>query len=454
LESLRAEVVACAAAQPSKEKRARGATSNTTTSSSDSSSSSSSSNSSSDRSSNGASSSNSSSVGASGTAPDNVPSVQEPEVVTSALQQDTVAKADVAGYTGRELTSATILHDSIASNGPAFSDPATSNPLLSPPDLPPHSPPHSFSHSPSLSHSSTSFPSSSSASSPTTTTDTTPHDLTLSTSCSSALDALYTFSSSLPSSSPGFSSSSRSPLSVSRTGLPPHTPSPDPPSLLTKLKSKRWRKQKKQRELSRHEMLLLHQVQEECCVSDERESYGGAASKEDGWDDLSQQPWQPQQSWEPQQPLEGGENDWDTGLIPLDAGEEASRSQGTSSDMGMPSEDDGGANGADDSSVASGDHLTLQGLEQNDDGKSEVLQEVVPSNGEAASADVVTMDTHRRYAPGKLYHIVRDKKDGEHVLLEAQGSSRFERIVLSSSLLSDHLVNSYMYALRDVLKGM
>ncbi|GJP42522.1 hypothetical protein CLOM_g2074 [Closterium sp. NIES-68] len=158
-------------------------------------------------------------------------------------------------------------------------------------------------------------------------------------------------------------------------------------------------------------MLLLHQVQEECCVSDERESYGGAASKEDGWDDLSRS-MATTASWEPRNHWKVGENDWDTGLIPLDAGEEASRSQGTSSDMECPVKTMEVQMVLTILQLQVAIIFTLQGLEQNDDGKSEVLQEVVPSNGEAASADVVTMDTHRRYAREKLYHIVRDKRWG------------------------------------------
>ncbi|CAI5977227.1 unnamed protein product [Closterium sp. NIES-65] len=346
LESLRNEVVACAAAQPSKEKRARPASSD-----------------------------NSNSDGKAG-------------------------DSNGAAYREGELTNATILRDSTATDSSFHSLPLSTS---HPPPLSPHSPPNPSMYLQSPSDSSAPSPSSASPSSqpyPTTTNRAPPEELDVSDSCSSALDALYTFSSSRPRETPV--ASSRTPRSSSsvhpRSSLrsspspppPPALSSPDSSSLLTKLKSKRWRKKKKERELSRHELLLLQQVQMECYTLDEHYSNAGAANTEANYELL------PQHLQHQQQQPEGEENGWEAGSDLLGIEETAGNTQG-----------------------------------MDDKDKIEM-----------------------RYAPGKLYHIVRDKKDGEHVLLEAQGSARFERIVLSSSLLSDHLVNSYMYALRDVLKGM
>ncbi|CAI5959910.1 unnamed protein product [Closterium sp. NIES-64] len=417
LESLRNEVVACAAAQPSKEKRARPASSdnsnsdgssskNNGTSSSDngsSISSSSCSSSSSSRSNNGSSISISSASSPSHSTPNSLisnsfASVQELDTLSSTPSE--AGDSNGAAYREGELTNATILRDSTATDSSFHSLPLSTS---HPPPLSPHSPPNPSMYLQSPSDSSAPSPSSASPSSqpyPTTTNRAPPEELDVSDSCSSALDALYTFSSSRPRETPV--ASSRTPRSSSsvhpRSSLrsspspppPPALSSPDSSSLLTKLKSKRWRKKKKERELSRHELLLLQQVQMECYTLDEHYSNAGAANTEANYELL------PQHLQHQQQQPEGEENGWEAGSDLLGIEETAGNTQG-----------------------------------MDDKDKIEM-----------------------RYAPGKLYHIVRDKKDGEHVLLEAQGSARFERIVLSSSLLSDHLVNSYMYALRDVLKGM
>ncbi|KAK6120039.1 hypothetical protein DH2020_046169 [Rehmannia glutinosa] len=65
------------------------------------------------------------------------------------------------------------------------------------------------------------------------------------------------------------------------------------------------------------------------------------------------------------------------------------------------------------------------------------------------------------FVPGTLYYLKRnedgegDHKHGEYfTLLRRNPGEHFQRILLSSNLISDHKCDSHYYALRDVLKGL
>ncbi|CAI7772685.1 unnamed protein product, partial [Closterium sp. NIES-53] len=153
LESLRNEVVACAAAHPSKEKRARPASSdnsngngssskNNGTSSSGSSSSSGGNSSSSSRSNNGSSISISSASSPSHSTPNSLisnsfASVQELDTLNSVPSD--AGDSNGAAYREGELTGATILRDSTVTDSSFHSLPLSTS---HPPPLSPHSPPN------------------------------------------------------------------------------------------------------------------------------------------------------------------------------------------------------------------------------------------------------------------------------------------------------------------------
>ncbi|KAL7126684.1 hypothetical protein ABFS83_14G204000 [Erythranthe nasuta] len=65
------------------------------------------------------------------------------------------------------------------------------------------------------------------------------------------------------------------------------------------------------------------------------------------------------------------------------------------------------------------------------------------------------------YVPGTLYYLKRNvdsesrHKPGEYyTLLRRHSGEHFQRILLSSNIISDHKCDSHYYALRDVLKGL
>lgn len=56
----------------------------------------------------------------------------------------------------------------------------------------------------------------------------------------------------------------------------------------------------------------------------------------------------------------------------------------------------------------------------------------------------VDSDTYNRHGKGGEFFTLWKRNPGEH----------FQRIMLSSNLISDHKCDSHYYALRDVLKGL
>lgn len=74
-----------------------------------------------------------------------------------------------------------------------------------------------------------------------------------------------------------------------------------------------------------------------------------------------------------------------------------------------------------------------------------------PANGEA----------NELFVPGTVYYLKRNVDPESHhrhieyfTLLRRQPGEHFQRILLSSNLISDHKCDSHFFALRDVIKGM
>lgn len=65
------------------------------------------------------------------------------------------------------------------------------------------------------------------------------------------------------------------------------------------------------------------------------------------------------------------------------------------------------------------------------------------------------------FVPGTLYYLQRNVDSESHqkhveyfTLLRRHPGEHFERILLSSNIISDHKCDSHYYALRDVIKGL
>lgn len=65
------------------------------------------------------------------------------------------------------------------------------------------------------------------------------------------------------------------------------------------------------------------------------------------------------------------------------------------------------------------------------------------------------------FVPGTVYYLKRNVEAESHnrrieyfTLLRRHPGEHFQRILLSSNLISDHKCDSHFYALRDVIKGM
>lgn len=65
------------------------------------------------------------------------------------------------------------------------------------------------------------------------------------------------------------------------------------------------------------------------------------------------------------------------------------------------------------------------------------------------------------YVPGTVYYLKRNVETESHdrcieyfTLLRRPPGEHFQRILLSSNLISAHKCDSHFYALRDVIKGM
>lgn len=100
-------------------------------------------------------------------------------------------------------------------------------------------------------------------------------------------------------------------------------------------------------------------------------------------------------------------------------------------------------------------------------GEVEVVQSIPrTSNPAGAGCDILKCDTTacdiaELYVPGTLYHLKRnviakshDKREESFTLCKRQPGEHFQRILLSSNIISDHKCDSHFYALRDVLKGL
>lgn len=83
----------------------------------------------------------------------------------------------------------------------------------------------------------------------------------------------------------------------------------------------------------------------------------------------------------------------------------------------------------------------------------------------ANSSAIVKQDAsaaEELFTPGKLYFIKREadtsgttgKGRESYTLWKRHPGEHFQRIVLSSNLISDHKCDNHYYALRDVLKGL
>ncbi|KAL5701979.1 hypothetical protein ACHQM5_027255 [Ranunculus cassubicifolius] len=86
----------------------------------------------------------------------------------------------------------------------------------------------------------------------------------------------------------------------------------------------------------------------------------------------------------------------------------------------------------------------------------QVTQACKPTNVAVVKQDEVAMP--ELFVPGTLYFLKRDmekskKKAREYTLWKRHPGEHFERVVLSSNMLSDHKCDNHYFALRDVLKS-
>ncbi|XP_022860283.1 uncharacterized protein LOC111380854 isoform X3 [Olea europaea var. sylvestris] len=97
----------------------------------------------------------------------------------------------------------------------------------------------------------------------------------------------------------------------------------------------------------------------------------------------------------------------------------------------------------------------------------EVVQSIPQtSNPAGVGCDILKRDktaceVAELYVPGTLYYLKRDVVAKSHdksveyfTLCKRQPGEHFQRISLSSNIISDHKCDSHLYALRDVLKGL